>query len=132
MNRKKPTTERIKNAEKYIIEHNTQLFFRGMYDHIDNLEKSLMIRSNILHNKSKQNIYSTLTLEELNDVVSVKMVGYLHQESIKPIPMTKSPQDRMMLYEERLAAEKQLFQIYRHVVYLLDIVIDGEKPDTDG
>ena len=71
--------------------------------------------------------YMDSTLEELNDVVSVKMAKYLHQDSSKTVPMTKSPQDRMMLYEERLAAEKQLFNMYRHAVYLLDILIDDDE-----
>lgn len=63
-----------------------------------------------------------LTLEELNDVVSVKMAQYLEQESIKTVHEDNSPQDRMMMYKERLAAEKQLFKLYRHAIYLLDIV----------
>lgn len=122
----------VKKIYNEIIEHHAYTGLDLIMKQVDDHEKLLMTRSNILHNKSKdekplQNIYSTLTLEELNDVVSVKMVAYLHQESIKPIPMTKSPQDRMMLYEERLAAEKQLFQIYRQAVYLLDILIDSDE-----
>lgn len=122
----------VKQIYNEIIEHHAYTGLDLIMKQVDDYGKLLMTRSNILHNKSKQNIYSTLSLEELNDVVSIKMVEYLHQESIKPIPMTKSPQDRMMLYEERLAAEKQLFNIYRQAVYLLDIVIDSDEKNNNG
>lgn len=120
----------VKKIYNEIIEHHAYTGLDLIMKQVDDHEKLLMTRSNILHKKSKQNIYSKLTLEELNDVVSIKMVEYLHQESIKPIPIDKSPKDRMMLYEERLAAEKQLFKIYRQAVYLLDILIYDETPDN--
>lgn len=66
-----------------------------------------------------------LTLEDLNNKVSTKMIQYLQQESIKPIHPSDEPQDRMMIYAERLAAEKELFRIYRHAIYLLDILVEN-------
>lgn len=58
------------------------------------------------------------TLEQLDQLNTMKLLMYLEMN-----PITKSANNPMMNYEQRLAAEKDLFVCMRRINYLLDIII---------
>lgn len=58
------------------------------------------------------------TLEELDQLITLKLGIYLEMK-----PIMKNTDDKMMYFEEKLAAEKDLFYSMRRINYLLDILV---------